>query len=71
MTVYQFSHSVENNSNFGKRMFTSTEFRSKFVKTYYLKFVKLEVARILGTIYSCVPLVPVLDYQYDCAHPLW
>ena len=38
-------------------MFTSTDFRSKFVETYYLKFVKLEVARILGYIYTCVPLV--------------
>ena len=45
-------------------MFTSTEFRSKFVETYYLKFVKL-VARILGYMYNCEPLVPVLKYQYS------
>ena len=64
--VYQFFAAFENNSNFGQKMFTSTEFRSKFVETYYLKFVKLEVARILGYIYSCVPLVPVLKYQYCC-----
>ena len=47
-------------------MFTSTDFRSKFVETYYLKFVKLEVARILGYIYTCAPLVPVIKYQYSC-----
>jgi hypothetical protein len=46
-------------------MFTSTDFRSKFVETYYLKFVKLEVARILGYIYTCVPLVPLIKYQYS------
>jgi hypothetical protein len=50
---------------FGQKMFTSTEFRSKFVETYYLKFVKLEVARILGYIYTCVPLVPLIKYQYS------
>ena len=49
--VYQFFAAFENNSNFGKKMFTSTEFRSKFVETYHLKFVKSEVARILGYIY--------------------
>ena len=65
--VYQFFAAFENNSNFGQKMFTSTEFRSKFVETYYLKFVKLEVARILGYIYTCVPLnlVPVIKYQYS------
>jgi hypothetical protein len=44
----QFPNSFENNSNFGQKMFTSTEFRSKFVETYYLEFVELKVARILG-----------------------
>ena len=60
MAVYQFAYSFEN--DFRQTMFTSTEFRSKFAKTYYLEFVKLKVARILGKIYSCVHLVPVPRY---------
>ena len=51
--VYQFLDAFENpltkfSSNFGQKMFTSTKFRSKLVKTYYFKFVKLEVSRVLG-----------------------
>jgi hypothetical protein len=46
--VYQLLHGFKNNSNFGQKMFTSTKFRSKLVKTYYFKFVKLEVSRVLG-----------------------
>jgi hypothetical protein len=81
--VYQFLYSFENNtvnsSNFSMFLLTGTEFRPNFIKTHYLEFVKLQVARILATrvvlgqIYSCVPLylVPVLAYQYCCTHPLW
>ena len=64
-------NSFENNSNFGQKIFTSTEFRSKFFKTYHLKYVKLEVPRVLSKIYSSVPIVPVLEYQYGCTHPVY
>ena len=48
MAMSQFFDAFENNSNFGQKMFTSTNLGAKFMKTYYLEFVKLEVAHILG-----------------------
>ena len=54
--VYQFFDAFENNSNFGQKVFTGTDFRSKFVKMVGIISLKVIYA-VLAKILNLVPCI--------------